>query len=68
MDYYTLVILASLIGFLLLAALLLVPVYRFLQREDEAAQRFTDVYLRKQQELHTDGTTDATEQKSPNQT
>jgi len=55
MDYYTLVILGALIGFLALAALLLVPVYRFLQREDEAARRFTAEYLRRQQAVHPNG-------------
>ncbi|ACY47312.1 hypothetical protein [Rhodothermus marinus] len=55
MDYYTLVILGALIGFLALAALLLVPVYRFLQREDEAARRFTAEYLRRQQAARPNG-------------
>lgn len=55
MDYYTLVILGALIGFLALAALLLVPVYRFLQREDEAARRFTAEYLRRQQAGYPNG-------------
>ncbi|CAM3333225.1 hypothetical protein [Rhodothermus bifroesti] len=68
MDYYTLVILVSLIGFLLLAALLLIPVYRFLQREDEAARRFTDAYLQQQQTLHSDGATDPNGPAPPTQT
>lgn len=63
MDYYTLVILGALIGFLGLAALLLVPVYRFLQREDDVARRFTAEYLRRQQAAHPNSTdhTDAPE-------
>jgi len=38
---YLPVILATLIGFGALAALLLVPVYRFLEREEEVAERWT---------------------------
>ncbi|SHK21835.1 hypothetical protein [Rhodothermus profundi] len=65
MDYYTLVILGALIGFLVLAALLLVPVYRFLQREDEAAHRFTVEYLRRQQTAHPNGTDDEASSEPP---
>jgi hypothetical protein len=38
---YLPVVLATLIGFSALAALLLVPVYRFLEREEEVADRWT---------------------------
>ena len=38
---YLPVILATLVGFSALAALLLVPVYRFLEREEEVAQQWT---------------------------
>ncbi|MDQ7040456.1 MAG: hypothetical protein Q9M35_05905 [Rhodothermus sp.] len=65
MDYYTLVILGALIGFLVLAALLLVPVYRFLQREDEAARRFTAEYFRRQQAAHSNGADDEDSPASP---
>lgn len=38
---YLPVVLATLIGFGALAALLLVPVYRFLEREEEVAEKWT---------------------------
>lgn len=41
MDGYLLVIIATLIVFFLLAALLLVPVYRFLDREQQASKAWT---------------------------
>lgn len=42
MDDYTVLIIATLVGFLALAALLLVPVYRFLDREKEVSEKWTD--------------------------
>ena len=46
MGEYNGVILLTLIGFLALAALLLTPVYRFLKREEKAAEAWTeDPYL-----------------------
>lgn len=39
---YTVLIILTLVGFFLLAALLLVPVYRFLDREEEASKRWTE--------------------------
>lgn len=51
MGGYPLIIVVTLIGFLLLAFILLAPVYRFLQREEEASQQWTDEALaRRQQE------------------
>lgn len=41
MTDFTVVILLTLFGFLFLAALLLVPVYRFLRREEQASRRWT---------------------------
>jgi hypothetical protein len=38
---YLPIIVATLVGFGLLAALLLVPVYRFLEREQKVAQKWT---------------------------
>jgi hypothetical protein len=38
---YLPIIVATLVGFGLLAALLLVPVYRFLEREEKVAQKWT---------------------------
>jgi hypothetical protein len=40
MDQYTFVIIATTVGFFALAALLLVPVYRFLKREEEASKQW----------------------------
>lgn len=41
MAYYTFVIILTLVGFLALAAALLVPVYRFLKREEKAGEEWT---------------------------
>ena len=41
MDTYDLVIIATLVGFLAVAFLLLAPVYRFLKREEEASKAWT---------------------------
>lgn len=38
---YVVVILVAFVGFVALAALLLVPVWRFLRREEEAAKQWT---------------------------
>lgn len=40
-DYITIII-VTFVGFVALAALLLVPVYRFLKREERAATKWTD--------------------------
>ncbi|NBC18528.1 MAG: hypothetical protein GVY18_14575 [Bacteroidetes bacterium] len=60
MDFYTVVIILTLLGFLLLAALLLVPVYLFLKREERASQRWTkDVLARRsQRETSSNGASD----------
>lgn len=41
MSDYTLIILATFFGFMLLAAILLVPVYRFLKREESLSEGWT---------------------------
>ncbi len=41
MDEYTLVILLAFFGFVALAAILLVPVYLFLKREEEVGRNWT---------------------------
>lgn len=61
---YLPIVLATLAGFGLLAAALLVPVWRFLEREQKVAQKWTPEALaermRKQQSTDTNGTrTDA---------
>jgi len=38
---YTLTIVVAFVGFVALAALLLIPVWRFLRREEESAKRWT---------------------------
>jgi hypothetical protein len=45
MDEYTFWILASLFGFLTIAAILLVPIYLFLNREEEASREWTEEAL-----------------------
>ena len=42
MNGYNGVILLALVGFAALAALLLVPVYRFLKREEQVAEAWTE--------------------------
>ncbi|MEX0748174.1 MAG: hypothetical protein WD275_09265 [Rhodothermales bacterium] len=41
MTEYTLVIILTLVGFIALAAILLVPVYRFLKREERESRQWT---------------------------
>lgn len=41
MDEITLVIIITFVGFVTLAAILLVPVYRFLRREEKVSRKFT---------------------------
>ncbi len=40
-DNYTIIIILSTVGFFALAAILLVPIYRFLLKEEEVAERWT---------------------------
>lgn len=47
MSDYTVIIIVTLVGFLGLAALLLVPVYRFLKREEKVSRKWTERQLRK---------------------
>ena len=47
MNTYTLIIILTTLGFLLLAALLLTPVYLFLNREEERSERWTEQALAK---------------------
>ncbi len=42
MDQYYVVIALTFVGFVALAAILLVPVYLFLKREEEVASHWTD--------------------------
>jgi len=44
---YTLIILATAVGFFLLAAILLVPIYLFLNREEESSKRWTKAEVEK---------------------
>lgn len=44
---YTLIIVVTTIGFFCLAAILLVPIYRFLKREEKASEEWTNESLRK---------------------
>lgn len=48
MTDYTIIIIVTLVGFLALAAVLLVPVYRFIQREKEVASRWTKEAIARQ--------------------
>lgn len=42
MDKYVIVIILTTIGFFALAAILLVPVWRFLSKEEEISEQWTD--------------------------
>lgn len=48
MDEYTLVIIVTLVGFTILATILLVPVYRFLKKEEKIAEEWTKEALNEQ--------------------
>ena len=50
MDYYDWVIVAAGVGFCILAAILLVPVYLFLKKEEEAAKNWTDEAIKEREE------------------
>lgn len=49
---YALLIILTLIGFFLLAAVLLVPVYRFLEREEQVSKRWTEDQLAERMREH----------------
>lgn len=64
MDIYTIVSVLTLIGFAALAALLLVPVYLFLKREEQASKRWTREALQqrlREKEASTNGQKTASE-------
>lgn len=67
---YLPIILGTLVGFFLLAALLLVPVYRFLERERKVAEKWTPEALAKrmqeQQTTATNGTDEDADASSDN--
>lgn len=67
---YLPIIVATLVGFATLAAALLVPIYRFLDREEEVAEEWTPEALaermRKQQHGATNGT-EAPQDESPSE-
>ena len=50
MDNYTLVIILAALGFFVLAAILLVPVWIFLGKEEEVAKKWTVESLAKRSE------------------
>lgn len=52
MSDYTLVIILTLVGFIGLAALLLVPVYRFLKREEKMGTKWTKENVDPSSEKH----------------
>ncbi len=54
MDSYYLVIVGTIVGFFALAAALLVPVYRFLKKEEQTAELWTEESV---VEAQTDSTT-----------
>ena len=56
MDEYTVTIILTLVGFTALAAILLVPVYRFLKKEEKIADAWTEEAIRaRQQEPSSNG-------------
>ena len=65
---YLPIIVGTIVGFGLLAAALLIPVYRFLEREQKVAQKWTPEALaermRKRQQTTTNGTTAADDNSS----
>lgn len=63
MDGYTWIILGTLVGFLTLAYLLLAPVNRFLEREEEASKEWTREALAQRRREEADG--ESTDGESP---
>jgi hypothetical protein len=61
---YLPIIAATLVGFGLLAALLLVPVYRFLERERKVAQKWTPEALAERMQERQSTATNGTEAES----
>ena len=59
---YLPIIAATLIGFAALAAVLLVPIYRFLDREEEVAKEWTPEAVAERMREQQHGTTDGTEE------
>lgn len=53
---FTLIIVLTLVGFLALAAILLVPVYRFLRREEEASRKWSAREIARRRKLDPPGT------------
>ncbi len=62
MDSYYFVIVITFVGFFALAAALLVPIYRFLKKEEQTAELWTEESM---VEAQTDATTVANEKSSP---
>lgn len=58
---YLPVIVATLVGFAALAAALLVPIYRFLDREQEIAEEWTPEAVAERMRNQTHGSTNGTE-------
>lgn len=46
MDKYTIVIIVTIVGFAILASILLVPVYRFLKKEEKISEEWTQEALK----------------------
>lgn len=62
MDFYSVLIVFTLVGFSLLAFMLLWPVYQFLEREQEASEQWTKEALAKrlrEKQASTNGTEEA---------
>lgn len=62
MDSYYLVIVGTIVGFFALAAALLVPVYRFLKKEEQTAELWTEESV---VEAQADSTTVTDEEPAP---
>ncbi len=63
MDYYTVVIIVTFIAFSALAAALLIPVYRFLKREEADGHAFTKAV----KEAASESRTNPTAQEGPSE-
>lgn len=62
---YLPVIVGTLVGFAALAALLLVPIYRFLDREEEVANEWTPEALAERMREQKHGAANGTEEPAP---
>lgn len=64
-TYHLVVIVGTVVGFFTLAALLLVPIYKFLGREEQASREWTRQRLAERQRQHRRSSSNGAEADNP---